>query len=151
MNIGGRQFNASDKPNVVGVVNLSPESPNQDSIAAGAQAALRRAEWLASTGAGIIDVGAQSSYFAAPVLPEDEETARLVPVIRALKSAGFIVSADTFRASVASGRDAAGADLINDSDGFQQPEMIETLARWGGGRDPLHLRRQPPRSRSVRS
>jgi dihydropteroate synthase len=130
--INGRDYPASGRPHVLGVVNLSPESPNQDSVAAGTQAALRRAEFLAEEGAEIIDVGAQSSFFEAPLLPEDEELTRLVPVIQALKARGFTVSADTLRPSVAAAAIAAGADLINDSDGFQDPEMIETLARWGG-------------------
>jgi len=132
MIVNGRSFDAATRPHVLGVVNLSPESPNQDSIAEDSRAALQRAEWLVANGAAIIDVGAQSSYFEAPLLPEDEEIARLTPVIRSLKGAGFTVSADTFRPSVAAEAIAAGADLINDSDGFQQPEMVQTLALWGG-------------------
>jgi dihydropteroate synthase len=130
--IGGRCFETAARPHIIGVVNLSPESPNQDSIAADAKAAVARARHLAGLGAEIIDVGAQSSYFAAPLLPIDEEVARLLPAIRALKTAGFIVSADTFRADVASSAIEAGADLINDSDGFQDPAMVDVLSCWRG-------------------
>jgi dihydropteroate synthase len=132
MIIGGRTFDRRERPHVFGVVNLSPESPNKDSIAADANAALERAQELAQLGAEVIDVGAQSSYFDAPLLPVDEEIERLLPAVRALKSAGFLVSVDTFRSQVASAAIEAGADVINDSDGFQDSAMVEVLRRWGG-------------------
>jgi dihydropteroate synthase len=130
--IGGRRFDHGRGPHVVGVVNLSPESPNQDSVAVDAEAALARAEQLAAAGATLIDLGAQSSYFDAPLLPVDEEIARLLPALRRLKAAGFLISVDTWRAEVAEAALEAGADLLNDSDGFQDPEMIAVAAAWGG-------------------
>jgi dihydropteroate synthase len=130
--IAGRTFDGARRPHVAGVVNLSPESPNQDSIAADAAAAVARARRLADLGADLIDVGSQSSWFEAPLLPVDEEIARLLPAVRALKSAGFLVSVDTFRAEAAWAAIEAGADVLNDSDGFQDPSMIDVLARWGG-------------------
>lgn len=132
MIIGGRSFDPGARPHIIGVVNLSPESPNQDSIASDAGAAVKRARWLEEQGAEIIDAGAQSSYFDAPLLPPAEETARLLPAIHALKAAGFLVSADTFRAEVAEAAINAGADLLNDSEGLQDPAMIDVLGRWRG-------------------
>jgi dihydropteroate synthase len=132
MLIGDRAFDDDHKPHIVGVVNLSPESPNKDSVAASAAASVTRAHLLAEQGAEIIDVGAQSSYFATPLLSAEAEAERLVPAIRALKDSGFLVSADTFRAEVAAEAIAAGADLINDSDGFQDAEMMRILGAWGG-------------------
>jgi dihydropteroate synthase len=132
MIIGGREFKPGSRPHVFGVVNLSPESPNKDSIASDAAAALARAQELAQLGASVIDVGAQSSYFDAPLLPVDEEIERLVPALKALKEAGFLVSVDTFRAEAAEAAIASGADVINDSDGFQDRAMIRALERWGG-------------------
>lgn len=119
-------------PEIVGVVNLSPESPNQDSVAEGVEAVLQRARKLVADGASVIDIGAQSSYFDAPLLDAAEETARLLPALMALKRAGFRVSVDTWRADVAQASIDAGADIINDSDGFQSPAMISVLERWGG-------------------
>jgi dihydropteroate synthase len=126
--LGGREFTEAGAPHILGVVNLSPESPNQDSVAHDVVAALVRAQHLVVEGAAIIDVGAQSSHFAAPLLPEDIEIARLLPAIAALKSAGILVSVDTWRVSVARAALDAGVDLINDSDGFQDAAMIELLA-----------------------
>jgi dihydropteroate synthase len=119
-------------PHILGVINLSPESPNKDSIAAGVEATLARARLLVSQGAEIIDIGAQSSYFDAPLLPVDEEIARLIPAIQALKSADYLVSVDTFRPEVAQAAIDSGIDILNDSDGFQDPEMVRILGRWGG-------------------
>jgi dihydropteroate synthase len=126
--IGGRQFTEAGAPHIVGVVNLSPESPNQDSVVADIDAAVARARRLLAEGAALIDLGAQSSHFSAPLLPEEAEIARLTPGIAALKAARVLLSVDTWRASVARAAIAAGADLINDSDGFQDPAMVELLA-----------------------
>lgn len=126
--IGGRDFTEAGAPHIVGVVNLSPESPNQDSVARDVDAALVRAQRLVSDGAAIIDVGAQSSHYGAPLLPVEVEIARLLPAIAAMKRAGLLVSVDTWRAPVAQSALEAGADLINDSDGFQNASMIDLLA-----------------------
>lgn len=132
MIIGGRAFESGARPHVFGVVNLSPESPNKDSIAADAIGAVERATELAQLGVSVIDVGAQSSYFDAPLLPVDQEIERLLPALRALKAAGFLVSVDTFRSEVAQAAVEEDVDVINDSDGFQDAGMIAVLERWGG-------------------
>ena len=134
--IGGREFDETGAPHILGVINLSPESPNQDSIAASIDAALRRARHLSAGGAALIDVGGQSSHFAAPLLPEETEIQRIEPAIVALKGDGFLLSVDTWRPAVARAAIAAGADLINDSDGFQDPAMIDLL---GAARHPVIL------------
>jgi dihydropteroate synthase len=126
--IGGRNFTEAGAPHIVGVVNLSPESPNQDSVARDVDASLMRAQRLVAEGAAIIDVGAQSSHFSAPLLPVEVEIARLLPSIVAMKRAGLLVSVDTWRAAVARAALDTGADLINDSDGFQDAAMIDLLA-----------------------
>ena len=131
LRIGGRTFGGAGTPHIVGVVNLSPESPNKDSIARTVGEAVARARWLAAEGAAIIDVGAQSSHHAAPLLPEAVEVERLVPAVRALKAAAMLVSVDTWRPAVARAVLTAGADMINDSDGFQDAAMIELLG-WAG-------------------
>lgn len=119
-------------PLVVGVVNLSPESPNQDSVVLDAEAAVERSRQLVAAGAAIIDLGAQSSYYDAPILTVEEEIRRLLPALERLKAGGFRVSVDTWRADVARAAIAAGVDILNDSDGLQDPAMIEVLANWQG-------------------
>lgn len=128
MNIGGQAFPAGGGPYIVGVVNLSPESPNQDAVVTGTAGAVERAERLVAAGARIIDIGAQSSHFAAPLVPAAEELARLLPAIADLAAAGFLVSVDSWDAGVIRSAAAAGAHLINDSDGFQNPAVIDAIA-----------------------
>jgi dihydropteroate synthase len=128
MRIGTRTFGRQGTPHILGVVNLSPESPNQDSVARDVDEVVARARLLTTQGAAMIDLGAQSSNFTAPVLPEDVEVERLTPGIRALKAAGMLVSVDTWRPAVARAAVAAGADVLDDSDGFQDPALIEVLA-----------------------
>jgi dihydropteroate synthase len=134
--IGGRLFTDAGAPHILGVINLSPESPNADSIARDAAAAVERARRLMDEGAAIIDVGAQSSHYTAPLLPEQTEIERLLPGIAALKAVGMLLSVDTWRPAVARAAIDAGVDLINDSDGFQDAAMIDVLA---GARLPVVL------------
>ncbi len=131
MRIGDQEFPLGGGPYIVGVVNLSPESPNQDAVVQGPRGAVARARTLAAQGARIIDVGARSSHYAAALVPPEEEMARLLPAIKELKAAGFTVSVDTWEAEVVRAAARAGADLINDSDGFQDPAVIEAVAAAG--------------------
>ena len=148
LRIDNRDFPVAEGPYIVGVVNLSPESPNRDAVVADAEGAVTRAWQLAAAGARIIDIGAQSSHFAAARVSPEEEGARLAPAITALKAAGFSVSVDTWDAGVVRAAAQVGADLINDADGFQDPEVIAAVADTGlpvivpflNGPDPRALR-----------
>mgnify|MGYP001771002168 CR=1 FL=1 len=131
MRIGDQEFFPGGGPYIVGVVNLSPESPNQDAVVDGPSGALDRARTLVAQGAHIIDVGARSSHYAADLVSPEEEIARLLPALRELKRAGFIVSVDTWEADVVRAAARAGADLINDSDGFQDPAVIAAISDAG--------------------
>ncbi len=128
MQFGSRRLPSGRRPAIVGVVNLSPESPNQDAVVDGAAAAVARASALAAAGADLIDIGGRSSHFAALDVPAAEEWARLQPALSGLLATGFLVSVDTWDAGVAALAVAAGAQMINDSDGFQGAAMIEVLA-----------------------
>lgn len=130
MLIGGQQFATGGPPAIVGVLNLSPESPAADSVAGG-PAAVERARRLADAGARIVDVGARSSNYATADTTWREELRRIVPVVERLKEAGFLVSVDSWDARVIRTAARAGADLVNDADGLQSPAMIEAVAEAG--------------------
>lgn len=131
MRIGGRELSQDGQPLIVGVLNVSPESPNQDSVAAGPEQGAERARWLCEQGADIIDVGARSSNFAVPDAGWREELRRLVPVVETLVSRGFIVSVDTWEARVMRAATAAGAHMINDAEGLQSEAAISAVAEAG--------------------
>ncbi|TKA31885.1 hypothetical protein B0A54_14779 [Friedmanniomyces endolithicus] len=101
-----------------------------------------------ASGATIIDVGGQSSRPNAPDITVDEELARILPAIAAIKSlpeaAHIAISIDTYRAAVASAAVEAGAHIINDvSAGTLDPDMLSTIARLGCTYVMMHMRGTP--------
>lgn len=128
MRIGDRRFEQARGPFVVGIINLSPESPNRDSVVGDPAAAVARARALASDGADLIDVGGRSTNPAAPPVSWATERDRVVPAVKALKDGGFLVSVDTWDPRVALAAADVGADLINDSGGFHHPDTIALVA-----------------------
>ncbi len=119
---------------VMGIVNVTPDSfaetvPLVDSTAIHIDAAVLRGQELVAAGAHIIDVGGESTRPGAARVSEAEESQRVLPVVRALASAGVTVSVDTMRASVAAAAIEAGASIINDvSAGTADPAMPALIA-----------------------
>ena len=131
LHICGRDFPLADGPYIAGVVNLSPESPIKEAVVADAAGAVVRARHLIQGGASMIDLGGRSSLHTARFVSPEEERARLLPTIHALKQEGVIVSVDTWDPETARVALEAGADAINDSGGFQHPGMIQVTAAAG--------------------
>jgi dihydropteroate synthase len=114
-----------------GVVNASPDSLNEDSIATTPHDAVRRAIALIGQGAQGIDVGGQGSTDQAAIVPWQSEWARLAPLVPALAELGVPLSVDTWRPEVASRALAAGATVLNAADGMQSDEMWLVAAECG--------------------
>jgi dihydropteroate synthase len=125
----------SDRIVVMGVLNVTPDSFSDggryltldDAVAHGVQ---MRAE-----GADLIDVGGESTRPGAERVAAEVESARVVPVIKALAAEGLVLSVDTYRASVAAAALDAGAQVINDvSGGLGDPDMVrvarESACPW---------------------
>jgi dihydropteroate synthase len=127
---------------VMGVLNVTPDSFSDGGSFAGTEAAVRQGLALFAAGADMVDVGGESTRPGAVRVPEAEEIARVVPVIRQLREqgAGF-VSIDTTRSAVASEALDAGADLVNDISGFCfDSGMASLVARSGVPALLMHLR-----------
>jgi len=123
----GRFELSLDRPLVMGVVNVTPDSFSDGGSFAKPDAAIAHARLLSAEGADIVDIGAESTRpGAAPVTP-DEELARLLPVLEALRELQVPLSVDTRRARVMRAAIAAGADMINDVEGFRSPESISAV------------------------
>ncbi len=103
-----------DQPQVVGIVNVTPDSFSGDGLAADAEAAIAAGHAMASAGAAIVDVGGESTRPGAKAVWDGDEIARVEPVVRRLASAGTAVSIDTRKATVMAAALGAGARLIND-------------------------------------
>ena len=152
LNIGGRLFEAR-RPQVMGIVNVTPDSFFAASRTADRDMVLRRTEQLIADGADMIDIGAYSSRPGADIVSPDEEKRRLAEGLEALRkvSGTMPISVDTFRADVA--REAVtnlGADIINDiSGGLLDTAMLDTVAELHVPYILMHMRGNPQTMQSL--
>jgi dihydropteroate synthase len=128
----------------MGIVNASPDSFSdairRDTLGRRVDHAMA----LVADGADLIDVGGESTRPGAPAVSADEEAARVVPVLRAIKDALDIpVSLDTRKAEVAREALVGGADVINDVSGLGDARMAEVVAPSGAGLVLMHMRGTP--------
>ena len=128
-----------DITHVMAVVNLSPESRVAHSKVASPAEALQRAREYRDLGASIIDLGAQSSHFEnAPLTPE-QEIERMLPALSLLVDDGFAVSVDTWKPEVAVAAVEAGAVIVNDTGGLQDPAIVALVRDSGVGAVAMHI------------
>ncbi|WP_260625773.1 dihydropteroate synthase [Hymenobacter sediminicola] len=142
---GGRVLDLR-RPQVMGILNLTPDSFFEGNRIGSTDELLRRAEAMLQAGAAVLDLGGYSSRPGAEDISEDEEKRRLLPAVEAVRRAfpEAILSADTFRSGVASEAVAAGADILNDiSGGELDPEMLPTAGRLGVPYILMHMRGTP--------
>ena len=119
---------------VVGILNVTPDSFSDGGRWTDAEAAIAAGVAMAAAGAGIVDVGGESTRPDAVVVAPDEELARVLPVIEGLVARGVVVSVDTTKATVAAAAIEAGAHLVNDiSGGRFDPDIIEVTAASAAG------------------
>lgn len=125
--LGGRPFAFNSEPAIMGVVNLSADSWYRESVCLTADRAIERARVLAAQGAGIIDLGAESTLAHAARQDAAAQRDKLLPVVMALRAAGIVVSVETYRSEVARACLEAGARVINLT-GDDEAEAIFKLA-----------------------
>ncbi|MBM6855013.1 dihydropteroate synthase [Mediterraneibacter glycyrrhizinilyticus] len=132
MNIGGKQFDTENNTYIMGILNVTPDSFSDGGRYNNMEAALRHAEQMVREGADILDVGGESTRPGHIRITDEEEAARVVPVIRALKKEFDVpVSIDTYKSRVAEAALDAGADLVNDIWGLKYDDrMAEIIARY---------------------
>ena len=105
---------AMDRPQIMGILNVTPDSFSDGGRFLDPAAALAQARAMAADGAALLDIGGESTRPGAAEVPVAEEIARTEPVIAALRGAGVPLSIDTRKAEVARAALAAGAGLVND-------------------------------------
>jgi dihydropteroate synthase len=130
------------RPVIMGIVNVTPDSFSDGGLFVSKEAALAQARRLAAEGADIVDVGAESTRPGHTPVPADEEWARLEPLLAALvQEAGVPVSIDTYKALTARRALSVGVAVVNDIWGLQRdPEMAGTIAEAGAGVVVMHNR-----------
>ena len=112
---------------VMGILNITPDSFSDAGQYQHLEFALSRAEQMILDGADIIDIGGESSRPGAPPLPLRDELARVMPVLYALRDCGKPLSVDTYKPEVMREAILAGADMINDINGFRAPGAIDAV------------------------
>ena len=115
-------------PHVMGILNTTPDSFSDGGDHLAADAAIKGGLDMIADGATILDVGGESTRPGAEPVGVDVETARIVPVIQALKSAGHVVSADTRHTDVMAIALDEGAHIINDVGGLRDDGAVDLVA-----------------------
>jgi dihydropteroate synthase len=117
----------------MGILNVTPDSFSDGGRWYAPTDALAQARALVAAGADIIDIGGESTRPGHQPVPSDEEMARVIPAIRAIRSELSVpISLDTRKADVARAAAAEGVDLINDVTGLRgDPEMARVVAEFG--------------------
>ena len=125
MRIGGKEFDLKKNTYIMGILNVTPDSFSDGGRYDGLDRAIEHAKQMIQEGVDIIDVGGESTRPGHVQITEEEEIARVVPVIRKLKEEFDIpVSIDTYKSAVAAAAIEAGADLVNDIWGLKYDEKI---------------------------
>ena len=125
---------AMERPQIMGILNVTPDSFSDGGLFLRPEAALMQARKMAA-GADILDIGGESTRPGAAEVAADDEIARTAPVIAALRDGGLDlpISIDTRKAAVAQAAFAAGATILNDVTALQfDPAMAGAAAALGG-------------------
>ncbi len=132
------------RPQVMGIVNVTPDSFSDGGHHAGTSAALRHCEQLLRDGAQLLDIGGESTRPGSPAVPLDEELARVLPVVLDAVKLGVPVSVDTYKPEVMRAVLDAGADIINDIWALRRGEALDVVAAHARcGVCLMHMHRDP--------
>jgi dihydropteroate synthase len=132
-----------DQPLVMGILNVTPDSFSDGGRFQSLEFAISRAEEMAADGADVIDIGGETTRPGAAPLPLDEELRRVMPALYALRGLGKPLSVDTYKAEVMREAIIAGADMINDVNGFRAPGALEAVADSDCGLCVMHMQSTP--------
>jgi len=144
LNAGGRRI-PLDKPLLMGVLNVTPDSFSDGGRYLDLDAAVTQACAMVEQGADLLDIGAESSRPGSDPVGPDEEIRRLIPVVKEVcRRVSVPVSIDTTKARVARLALAAGASIINDISALRfDPQMGAVVAEAGAGLVLMHMQGTP--------
>ncbi|MGH8911466.1 MAG: dihydropteroate synthase [Acidimicrobiia bacterium] len=132
-----------DRPILMGVVNVTPDSFSDGGLHATTAAAIDHGRRLVAAGADIVDVGGESTRPGANPVSADVERSRAIPVVEALASEGIVASIDTTKPEIARAAVEAGAEIINDITAGRGEGMAEVMATSGAGVVLMHMQGTP--------
>ena len=134
---------SSTHPVVMGILNVTPDSFSDGGRYQGLEFALSHAEEMMRDGAAMIDIGGESTRPGSPSVPVAEELARVMPTLYALRTLDVALSVDTCKPEVMREAIIAGADMINDINGFRAPGAIEAVRDSDCGLCLMHMQSTP--------
>lgn len=132
-----------DRPLIMGVVNVTPDSFSDGGRFGDARLAIDHALGLAEAGADLLDVGGESTRPGAAPVAVDEELRRVLPVVEALAARGLAVSVDTRKPRVMREAIAAGAAMVNDVMALGEPGALAAVAQTGAAVCLMHMQGEP--------
>ena len=132
-----------DRPLIMGVVNVTPDSFSDGGRFFGTQQALEHARVLIEEGADILDIGGESSRPGAEPVGLDEELRRVMPVLEQLAQMPVPVSVDTCKPEVMRCAIAAGAAMVNDINALREPGALEAVAQSQAAVCLMHMQGEP--------
>ncbi|MBD9406377.1 dihydropteroate synthase [Acidovorax sp. ACV02] len=132
------------RPQVMGIVNVTPDSFSDGGRHGSTAAALRHCEQLLKEGADILDIGGESTRPGSPAVPLNEELSRVVPLVREAVALGVPISVDTYKPEVMRAVLDLGADIVNDIWALRQPGAVAAVAAHPQcGVCLMHMHRDP--------
>ena len=132
------------RPQVMGIVNVTPDSFSDGGRYGSTSAALRHCEQLLKEGADILDIGGESTRPGSRAVPLDEELSRVVPLVREAVTLGVPISVDTYKPEVMRAVLDLGADIVNDIWALRQPGAAAAVAAHPQcGVCLMHMHRDP--------
>ncbi|CAH2783190.1 MAG: Dihydropteroate synthase (EC [uncultured Caballeronia sp.] len=132
-----------ERPLVMGILNVTPDSFSDGGRFLTHDAALARAEKMLADGADMIDIGGESTRPGAPPVLLDEELERVVPIVEALHTVQVPLSVDTYKPAVMRAVLDAGADMINDIWGLRQEGALDAVKNSNCGLCVMHMLGEP--------
>lgn len=132
-----------DRPLIMGIVNLTPDSFSGDGLASDTKRAIAHAQQQIEAGADILDLGAESSRPGAIPASLDEEINRLLPVLAALRDCDVPISVDTYKPEVMRAAIDHGASMINDIFALRHPGALEAVATIDCAVCLMHMQGEP--------
>jgi dihydropteroate synthase len=134
---------ALDRPLIMGVLNVTPDSFSDGGRYLSADEAIARGKTLVAEGADVLDVGGESTRPGAAPVALEEERRRVLPAIEALATCGVPVSVDTRKPALMREAIAAGASLVNDIGALEAPGALEAIAGTGAAVCLMHKQGEP--------
>ena len=143
LRLGSKTLNL-DRPIVMGVLNVTPDSFSDGGKFVAADAAIRQAEYMFEAGAAIVDVGGESTRPGADRITESEELNRVIPVIDAIAGdTDCVISIDTSKPSVMRAAVKAGASMINDVYALRQDGAVDSASELHVAVCLMHMQGEP--------